>query len=535
MTCSKCAELNPADASFCGGCGASLVTALKDRPPPPRVPGDGTRHEDPLRRGGGTRRAHVGPVTAAPGAASYTATTRYLCAAMQLDSGLAARVIDEVLEQDLKAAPSSPDVDLGPVFRHALAARSRQLIRDVLLTALLLVAVWMLVTFRGGGLLLTLLLAWAVVFGEQVIATYAVVARLLGPQTFDPAAAPDPPGDRMRRRLSQLAVAGHGNVTVYEGFVPFVGSGVPVNAWSFALDLRPPPDGGPCTPFGGAEVHDAVLRRLRQLDTRGLQVDERVFVDGADLREDARFLPDPLAPPVTSVAPAVLRALVQHPEDSARPYICAQVVGWKGQLVMSTFVRFVVTSQHLFLEVSSSLLAPVRGEYQEVDRLLVQPTLRQLGRMARRTLFRTAIRLLVAPAAVTRALLGPVGREMHRARQRRQVTQTRSFDYGAASSPREWVADTSYQRYFQRLDRDMHEKVVERTVLAAVVEFLDARGVDTSELVQRQTTILNNGVFVTGGATVTTDAMAGGPGAQASSGLPRLIGAARAAAPGGQR
>jgi len=226
---------------------------------------------------------------------------------------------------------------------------------------------------------------------------------------------------------------------------------------------------------------------------------------------------------------------VARPEDTARPYICAQVIGWKGQLVLSTFVRFVATAQHLFVEVSSSLLAPVREQYQEVDRLLAQPTLRQLARIAGRSLVRTPIRLLLAPATVTSALLGPISRSRRRARQRRQVLQTLSFDYGAVSSPREWVADKNYQRYFQKLDRDMHEKVVERTVLAALVEFLDAKGVDTGELVQRQTTILNNGVFVTGGATVTTGTMAGGPGAQAATGLPRLMGTARAAAPGGER
>jgi hypothetical protein len=166
--------------------------------------------------------------------------------------------------------------------------------------------------------------------------------------------------------------------------------------------------------------------------------------------------------------------------------------------------------------------------------LLTRPTPRQLTRIAGRSVLRTPARLLLAPGALTSAVLAPVTRSRHRARQRRQITQALSFDYGAVSSPREWVADKHYQRYFQRLDRDMHEKVVERTILAAVVDFLDSKGVDTSELVQRQTMILNNGVFVTGGATVTTQAMAAGNGAQATAGLPRLMEAARSVAPGAQ-
>ena len=48
----------------------------------------------------------------------------------------------------------------------------------------------------------------------------------------------------------------------------------------------------------------------------------------------------------------------------------------------------------------------------------------------------------------------------------------------------------------------MYEKYMERQVLDSIVTFLDARGIDTSELVERQTTILNQGVLVSGGSLV---------------------------------
>jgi len=139
--------------------------------------------------------------------------------------------------------------------------------------------------------------------------------------------------------------------------------------------------------------------------------------------------------------------------------------------------------------------------------------------------------LVLAPGTVVRALGAPISQARRRARQRREITQTLRFDYGSSRSPRERAADERFQRYFQQLDRDMHVKIIERTVLAAIVDFLDDKGIDTTELVQRQTTILNNGVFVTGGATVNAQSMAGGTGAQASTGLPRLVEAARGAAP----
>jgi hypothetical protein len=179
------------------------------------------------------------------------------------------------------------------------------------------------------------------------------------------------------------------------------------------------------------------------------------------------------------------------------------------------------------------MLPPVLQEYQEVDRLLAQPTVRQLARIAGRSVLRTPVRWLLAPATVSRAVTAPVSRSLQRARQRREITEALRFDYGSSQSPRERAADSNYQRYFQKLDGEMHGKVVDKTVLEALVSFLDAKGIDTAELVQRQTTILNNGVFVTGGATVTAQSMAAGAGAQATAGgRQRVAQAARAAAPG---
>lgn len=505
MRCRNCGQENPADAAFCGECGVGLVLVRQDGPDTGSMPTAGTPAQDRSR----------------------SDTTRYLCAAVQLNSKLATSVIDDIIEEEFKPPPTSPDVDLAPVLRHALAARSRQLARDFLLTALLFAAVWTFLTLQVTGFIVTLVLAWGVLFAEQLVATYGIVARHLRPDVFDPAAAPEPADDRLRRRLWDLHGASQGNVTVYSDYVPFVGSGVPINAWSFALDVQRPAEGRQCVPFNAAEIHDVVLARLRRLSVSGLWVEDRIFVDGRDLRGDRRFLPAALGPPHTFASPEMVTWLVDHPEDRVRPYTCVRVAGWGGQLVLSTFLRFVATPQHLFVEVSYALLAPVQQEYQEVDHLLPQPTVRQLARIAGRSALRTPLRLVLAPGTVARAIGSPIERARRRARQRREITQTLRFDYGSSSSPRERAADTRFQRYFQELDRDMHMKIIERTVLAAIVDFLDAKGIDTTELVQRQTTILNNGVFVTGGATVNAQSMAAGTGAQASTGLPRLVEAAR--------
>jgi len=92
-------------------------------------------------------------------------------------------------------------------------------------------------------------------------------------------------------------------------------------------------------------------------------VQDQVFLDGRDLRGDRRFLPNALGAPVSAVDPSLVRTLLGTPEDHARSYLCLTVSGWRGQLVLSTFVRFLVTPKHLFVEVSRSLLTPLREDF----------------------------------------------------------------------------------------------------------------------------------------------------------------------------
>jgi hypothetical protein len=502
VQCLTCSEFNADDAVFCGSCGAAMRA--------------------PENIGSSARRAFD---RTSGNHASASDATRYLCAAVQLDSMLAERVIREIVDEEFKAPPSSPEVDLIKVLQHALAARGRQLVRDVILTLLLFVLIVLLAV--GVGVILTviigLLLAWLVVSVEQVVTTYGVVARELRPGAVGGAPAP-PAGSWAARRLDQLARRSGGNVTVAGAYNPFVGSGVPLDdegAWSFTLDIGRAAEGHVAQPFSVHEIHDYVFDRLTRVGLPGVSLTEQVFVDGRDLRGDRRFLPDELAPPVPHVDDTLVRALTAAPEDHVRTYMCLRVTGWRGQLVLSTFLRFVVTGKNLFIELSHSLLTPVLEHYQEVDTLLPQPTFRQFLRITRRSFTHAPVGLFLAPFAVTRAIFAPLRRHRHRAHQRREITTALRFNYGPTMSPREVVSDSRYQRYFQKLDKSLYSKVVEKRLLEAIVSFLDEKGIDTHELIERQTTILNNGVYITGQATVNAQSIAGGLGARAKTRLTR--------------
>ena len=54
----------------------------------------------------------------------------------------------------------------------------------------------------------------------------------------------------------------------------------------------------------------------------------------------------------------------------------------------------------------------------------------------------------------------------------------------------------SPRRYLQLLDAEKHTKSIEAMALDAIIDFLDDRGVDTSEVRTRRAAILDSGVFV---------------------------------------
>jgi hypothetical protein len=294
-----------------------------------------------------------------------------------------------------------------------------------------------------------------------------------------------------------------------------------------ALDIHRSSEGRVAEPFTALDIHDFVLAGLRDGHSAKVEITDRIFVDGRDIRGDRRFLPTELSAPRAQVDPGLVRSLTLEPEDRARTYLTFEVSGWRGQLVLSTFLRFVVTPHELFVEVSHSLLTPVRDEFQEVDRLLPQPTARQAARIGWRSLLRLPRSLFRAPGAVVRFLFGPVSDRRRMARQRREIRSGLRFNYGAPISPRETVSDPLYQRYFQKLDKDLYVKVLEKRLLKALVEFFEFKGIDTAELVERQSTIQNHGVDIAGGGALIAGSVAAGAGARATSGSAKEAGTAR--------
>jgi hypothetical protein len=434
--------------------------------------------------------------------AEWTETTRLMCAAAYLDGTFAQDVFEEIVEEPYRAVRPPEGVDIVPVVKHCVAARRQKAIRDLTLLVILVLTFVLFVATQSLFKVFALgfLLAWATIAADVWIATYTVVKKRLTITTFRPEDAPDPVDPIVRARLADLAQRQHGNLIVYSGFNPFTSAGLDHDGWSFVLDLRKGADRfghrAEPRPFESRAIYGAVAQSILRLGIEGLSVEDRVFVSGSDIREDRGLLPDIAGRPAAGVTPERLADIVNTPTHRIRHYRCFRVLDWRGELVVTLFVRFAMDNGRLFAELTRFVLPPLRAEYRRIDAIDEQVSLRQAASIVRHSFAPTLGLWLRSPATIARPLL----RLQRQAKRERQVRRNYFFDYGSPRTALDRARAKSYSRYFQKLDKEMYVKLFDRTLLASVVDFLEAHDIDTSELVERSQTIINHGIMVPGGS-----------------------------------
>jgi hypothetical protein len=515
MLCPGCSTDNPPGSLFCGSCGQPIQQSLAAAAPtdpgslattgePTWVPKQAVRQLDEPAVLDLKQRPHR----------PDNATTRYLCAGVALSPGLRKRILEGILEEEHRAVITTPGVDLVTVLKYALAAHRRQVIRDVVLLLLLCTMIVSIFVFRSFVVFLLLLAAaWVTVWVERYTNSWGA-ARNLRPETFSPDKIHAPAGNSYAgRQLQRIAAAGTtGNVTLYSKFPPFVGyGGSPSSSWSFAVDVTRPRRGARPRQFSVHEVYDYVQTRLGELDLAGMEVSSRVFVDGRDIEGDSRFLPNSSKPPVTSIGMDVLRGLMTTPEERARPYLAIGKTSWQGDLVVTIFIRFLLSRSDLFVEEAHLVMPPLRPEFKAIDESEPEMTPGDVIALASGSLVSTIPSLFRSVPG----LLNEMGANNRRERKRRQVQL--AHNYGALFSVRDVAADNKYNRYFQVLDDARYVKVVEQRIFRSLVEFLEDHDIDASQLEARTEMLVNNGVMVTGG-TLNAQAVAAGANARATAG-----------------
>ncbi len=301
---------------------------------------------------------------------------------------------------------------------------------------------------------------------------------------------------------------------------PFVGSGTELATWQFALPLRPKrnPTGGHDRPWPhfdtvslSRHVKDAIAELAHDTSHSrhlpGLRLTDHVFVSGHDTVQPTHGVGELAA---SGYPHQSLEEIQNDPTTPIRHYLRCQIVSWDGELVTTVFMHTALQGETLYLEFSSFMLPPTKAAYHAFGR-------ESLGRTA--AMAWGAVRSLTRLPAITGRGLADLAAAVREGLSRRGRSDTPrwavrgSDDFGAEFGIRELGSDEDEHHYFQQRDVVKYTKILERQLLATVVDYLSDK-IDVAELTNRAETIINAGVVNYGHL----QAGAVGPGATATVG-----------------
>jgi hypothetical protein len=407
-------------------------------------------------------------------------------------------VVRRLIGEPFRAIAPTAGADVVVVARWALAAMRRRARRDAALTCVLVLGV--LATWLAGNwlpILGMLVLAAVVVGREWWLVQHGVVARQMLRDRFDPGTAPSFRSKNVERRLNVLEHQQGGNLIVFRGKKAFVGSGRQVRYNRIVIDAyvgKRGKDGKPKRPilFTSQELHDAIFDALDRMGFPGLKVEERLYVGGQHLADKPQLLPNDLAPPVASVERKLLEHGAMHPTPDARTYVCAEVGGWKGQLVVSLFVRAVQAHGMLHVDWTFRVLPPLSLNFLLLDTLYDLPKARQLISTAVAGIMWAIPDLLFAPVQIIRYSARPLIAQSRKKGQAYKIQHGLVFDYGSLESIRESASGYNRLHYFLAQDEWTYVLLAEHTLLSALGTFLDEHKVDLEKFKSQESTFIKN-------------------------------------------
>lgn len=310
------------------------------------------------------------------------------------------------------------------------------------------------------------------------------------------------------------------NLIVYKGFLPFVGSGIDLDGWSFVTFIdKAKAEGGKdrIKAFTIDELSASVTAALRSA-VPDLECEDVFFARGIDVRNDTYILPDFAEPPRQNI-PAELVPNYTTSDQLVRCYKRIQTINWGGEIITTSFFRCIISGNALYIEFRRFLLPPIASQYRTIDTLGDETFSSILGLILASAIIGPIYSILACFIVLGHVqegfanIFGAAAR--NKARRRKEIQHDLSFDCGAQSSLRATFSQPSFMHYFQKIDTDARNKIIERQILEEIERFLDAHGIDTRDLRDRQTTILNSGILVQGGD-VRAESLAVGTGAQAT-------------------
>ncbi|WP_061294633.1 hypothetical protein [Herbidospora cretacea] len=512
-------------------------------------------------------------------------STRYLSAGAYIDAEFRDAVIDELLGDRHRAvAPSHGRTDARTVLMHCLRARRVTVARDAVISLLLLLGlgldfgitagllismvplallsrrsvqantvlrvfmiVWAALVVLGLILQVMALLAFQALTSAFAVGAPAAALGVVRPgyvmlmfalltaiaywvfqyiqlsTTFDFGRPHTTPQESVpAQRDWYIDQAQWGNLALYGGEDPFVGSGETHQTWSIVVELdRKPPTPGAAAgerrnaTIDPADLHAFIRERLEQMRTgvlneresiARLTVSDHLTAPGTLHRGGGGHpLLGPDGMPRFTLDPASIDAVKRNPQGAMRYYqrvtVGAEgppIVTDSGTLVVpssdretdiSAYIHLAVEGRMMYTQCLIMALPPCRRSFHVIDVLPALSPIAVVGKALAALRLRLFEEVLFAPVRLVRSVF----------EQNRQQRPDRflAYPYGARASVRELGAEREPTSFMQVLDIDKYSKLISQRLNEAVLDYLEAHDIDTTSY--RQQAIVNYGAWVSGG------------------------------------
>jgi hypothetical protein len=484
-------------------------------PEPPEDGGERGAPQGPLPVGGWQYAEAPQPPPRVPFVVPRDVVTRMLCSTVHLKGAFADHVLDNLVDPTHRAMAPNWNIDTPMLVRHAQQARNRRMQRDTQLLWVFLflvvgqvAAIGLVATGRISLALFALLAiaVWVAAYAASfatVWAHYSLIHQssiaAIGIKGADLLAEEPPPLDPEIEEA--LVAADQANTILFSGPSPFIGSGELLDRWTVTVDLQTGakrPDGTREEPerFGNAELHDALRTAIPKAIGPDPVTGNRLYVVGGHaLAVGGLFRAGPVPEdgealvrfrrPVPSVSEDLIKGFMDKPHQSARPYTFFELTAWDGQVVVTLFVRVLVTYPTLFVEFAVCALRPPQGRYGEVGTIRLGPGVH------RWPIFRSVLPMTM------RLLLGSPGREYRLLRAKRsyrlaladlELTLKERFDvnFSAGPSLREEVARNDNPLHFGFVDEEMFYRMFNQSAMDCLRTWLTDRKIDVSDFDRQQ-------------------------------------------------
>jgi hypothetical protein len=452
-----------------------------------------------------------------PMARERTETTRYLCAAAILNGrGFRRTVIKHFQEEGRGAAPElGLDADL--LLRMCLKMEKRYIgyCAAFLVMGIIAAVVGVLTNWLLLGLAICIITALHV---QMSWSERSLAKKYFARGGFDPAIVREEFIKNQEISPNAVLPADDQNLVTYKGFIPFIGVGTPIDGLTFVVDLsRSNEKSVQPKSFDLSVLVEEIWEKLIRANLPCMELRRVYFVQGCELHTWDGLLPDIYGCPVQHLPEGIGQQISKNNSLNLREYQWASVADWGRELIVSYFLRCSLEGNVLFVENDRYVLSPLSSEYRSVDRLR-EPSfvnfMKSVGLSVAGGLISVVGSLLVFTENSFEAFVALTGRRKRAFRQR--VDEDRFYNYGADRSIRETMAGRWYTHYFQKKDGEYFQQTLLKIVIDSIVEFLDRHDIDTSELREGRTTVLNSGIIVHGGD-VKAESLAVGSGAESRS------------------